>query len=169
MKKLRSLSVLVIPIIVLVLFTCCQPIDNSGSGSFTYDGTTYPLTNGALEDWGRGDFDVVLASSGLNAALWEGVGNVVWFDLVAPSNIGAPGTYDWAGTDGFTLWEGGISFNFNADTDTGTWIEADWSGAASGDYVTISVNGSTYTIEFSVTLLGGKVVTGSYTGSMPVV
>ena len=168
MKKLQTVSVLVMPIIVLVLFTGCPPINTTGSGSFTYDGTSYPLTNGVLEDWGRGDFDIYLASSGLNAALWKGTGDVVWFDLVSPSTIGAPGTYDWEGTDDFTLWEGGISFNYNADTDSGIWIDADWSEAAIEDHVTISVDGTTYTIEFSVTLIDGKVLTGSYTGPLPV-
>ena len=83
MKKLRYLSFLVLPVFLLALFTGCPPI-NIGAGSFTYDGNTYPLTNGALEDYGEGDFDIVLASSGLNAAQWKGVGNVLWFDLVAP-------------------------------------------------------------------------------------
>ena len=110
MKKLWSLSVLLIPIIVLLLFTAgCPPIDTTGSGSFMYDGTTYSLTNGALEYWKVGDFDLVLASSGLNTALWEGTGDVVWFDLVSPSTIGKPGRYDWAGTDGLLLWAGGIN------------------------------------------------------------
>ena len=119
MKNLWSLSVLVMFIIVLFLLTGCPSI-NTGSGSFTYDGTTYPLTNGAFEDWGDQYFDIVLASSGLNTRQWEGIGNVVWFDLLPPSTLGEPGTYDWAGTDDFLLWEGAISFNYNADTDTGT-------------------------------------------------
>ena len=170
MKKLWSLSVLLIPIIVLLLFTAgCPPIDTTGSGSFMYDGTTYSLTNGALEYCGVGDFDLVLASSGLNAALWEGTGDVVWFDLVSPSTIGKPGRYDWAGTDGFLLWAGGINFNFNADTDTGTRLDADSFRAASEDHVTISVQGRTYDIEFSVTFMDGTVLTGSYTGPLPVV
>ena len=170
MKKLWSLSVFLIPIIVLLLFTAgCPPIDTTGSGSFMYDGTTYSLTNGALEDYGRGDFDLVLASSDLNAARWTGTGYYVWFDLVAPTTIGAPGRYDWAATDDFILWEGGITFDYNADTDRGTWIDADWSEAVSEDYVSISRDGRTYTVEFSVTLIDGMIVTGSYTGPLPVV
>ena len=169
MKKLRYMSVLLLPIFVLVLFTGCPPIDVGGSGSFTYDGTTYSLTNGALENYRRGDFDVVLASSGLNAAQWEGAGNVIWFDLISPSIIGAPGTYDWEGTDGFLIWESGLSFDYNATADIGDWIYGDWEKAASEDYVTISVNGSSYTIQFSITLQDGKVVTGSFTGPLPVV
>ena len=169
MKKIRSLSALVLPLIILVLFTGCPPINIGGSGSLRYDGTTYPLTNGALEDYGQGNFDVVLASSGLNAARWQGTGNVVWFDLVSPATIGAPGTYKWEDTDGFLLWESGLSFDYNATTASGDWIYADWEKATSEDYVAISVNDSSYTVEFSVTLQDGKVVTGSYTGPLPVV
>lgn len=169
MKRIRSLSALVLPFFMLVLLTGCPPINIGGSGSLTYDGSIYPLTNGALENYGQGDFDVVLASSGLNAAKWEGKGNVVWFDLVSPSTIGAPGTYEWEGSDGFLLWEGGLSFDYNATTATGDWIYADWEKAASEDYVAISVDGSSYTIDFSVTLQNGNVLSGSYTGPLPVV
>ena len=169
MEKLRTLSILLLPIFVLFLFAGCPPITIGGSGSFTYDGNTYPLSNGALEDYGEGDFDIVLASSGLNAAQWEGAGNVLWFDLVAPPGMGTPGTYDWNGTGGLLLWESGLSFNYNATADTGDWIYGDWERAADEDYVTISVDGSSYTIAFSITLEDGKVVTGSFTGPLPVV
>ena len=85
---------------------------------------------GALEDFGRGEilsrhFDIVLASSGLDAARWRGRGDVIWFCLESSSTIGASGQYDWAGTDGLLLYDGGISFDFNATTETGMWIYAD--------------------------------------------
>ena len=169
MKKLRSLCVLVLSIFALFLFTGCPPIDGDGSGSFTYDGATYSLTNGILEAYKMNDFDIVLASSGLDAAEWEGVGDVIWFDLISPFIIGAPGTYDWAGTDGFQLWDSGLSLDYNATEDTGDWIYGDWEKLASEDFVTLSRNGRSYTIEFSVTLEDGKVVTGSFTGPLPVV
>ena len=170
MKKLWTLSLLVLAVIVSLLCTTgCPLIPAAGSGSFTYDGTTYPLTNGVLEDYGRGDFDVVLASSGLNAVQWKGTGYFVWLDLVSPSMIGAPGRYDWAGTDDYLLWEGGVTFDYDAETENGNWIEADWEAAASEDHVTISVDGRTYTIKFSLTLMDGTVLTGSYTGPLPVV
>lgn len=170
MKKVLTLSLLALPVIVSLLCTTgCPPIDTTGSGSFMYDGTTYPLTNGALEKYGRGDFDVVLASSGLNAAEWEGTGYFVWFDLLSPAMIGAPGRYDWAGTDDLQLWAGGVTFEYDAAEDNGNWIDADWELAASGDYLTISVDGKTYTIDFSVTLKDGRVLTGSYTGPLPMV
>ena len=170
MKKPWSLNVLVLPVILSLLCTAgCPPVDTTGSGSFTYDGETYDLTNGVLENYGHGDFDVVLASSGLNAAQWEGTGYFVWLDLVSPSMIGAPGRYDWAGTDDFLLYDGGVTFDYDADTEKGNWINADGEVAASEDHVTLSVDGRTYTIKFSLTLEDGEVVTGSYRGPLPVV
>jgi hypothetical protein len=130
---------------------------------------TYTITNGVIEDWGGADFDLYLATSGLNASAWTGNGDFVFFDLVAPSTIGQPGTYDWAGTGGHLLWDCGIGLNWTAASDTGTWINGDWVLQSGSDFVTISVSGSTYTVEFSITLNDGKVVTGNYTGSLPVV
>ena len=169
MKMLGSLHLLVFPIMLVFLLTGCPPVNTTGSGSFTYDGTTYPLSNGVLEDYGDADFDVVLASSGINAARWTGSGYFVWFDLVSPTTTGAPGRYDWAGTDDFILWEGGISFDYDTDTEKGIWIDGDWEVSASEDHVTISVDSGTYTVEFSVTLFDGKILTGSYTGPLPVI
>jgi hypothetical protein len=169
LKKRWYLSVLVISAIVIVLFTGCPSKDDGGSCSFTYDGNTYSLTNGIIEDWGGGDFDIYLASSGIDAVHWTGKGDFVFFDLISPSTIAAPGTYDWAATGGFELWDGGIGLNWDADTDNGTWFNADWTLQESGDYVTISVSGNTYTVEFSITLQNGKVVTGSFTGPLSIV
>ena len=170
MKKLWSLSILVLPVIVALLSTTgCPPVSPTGSGSFTYDGATYPLTNGVLEHYEGSDFDVVLASSGINAARWTGTGYFVWFDLVSPTTIGSPGRYDWGGTDDFILWEGGIAFEYNTATEKGIWIDGDWEVAVSEDYVSISREDAIYTVEFSVTLVDGKILTGRYTGPLPVV
>lgn len=137
-------------------------------------GVNHQPTSGPLEDFGQGEIlprhlDIVLASSGLDAARWRGREDVIWFCLESSSTIGASGQYDWAGTDGLLLYDGGISFDFNATTEAGMWIYADWEGGASEDYVTISENDSTYTIDPSVTVEDAKVVTGIFTGTLPVV
>jgi hypothetical protein len=180
MKKLWFLSFIVIPIFMLVLFTGCPaPTSNNGgssggssgggSGSFTYDGSTYPLTGAGIDIYPAvPSFEVSIVSSGINVPPWTGTGHIVWFDLTSPSTQGEPGTYNWAFTAGFELWEAAISFDYDADTDLGTWIDADWALANSGDYITISVNGSTYTFEFSLTMDDGKTVTGSYTGPVTI-
>jgi len=177
MKKLWYLSVIIIPIVVLVLFTGCPSPTSSGggggggvgSGSFTYDGTTYPLTGAGVDIYPAvPSFEVSIVSSGINVPAWTGTGHIVWFDLTSPSTQGEPGTYDWAVTGGFELWEAAISFDYVADTDSGTWLDADWALANSGDYITISVSGSTYTFEFSLTMDDGKTVTGSYTGPVTI-
>lgn len=85
------------------------------------------------------------------------------------SSVGAPGRYDWAGTGEYLLWVGGVTFDYDTASEEGNWIEADWEGAASGDHVTLSVEGSTYTVTFSLTLEEGNVLAGSYSGQLPVV
>jgi len=168
MKKMWYLSVLVIPVIVLLLFTGCPSKGGGGGGSsFTYDGNTYPLT-GAGVDIYFDHFEISIVSSGINVPQWTGTGHIVWFVLVSPSTQGAPGTYDWDATGGFLLYDAAISLDYVADTDTGTWLWADWDLADPGDYISISVSGSTYTFEFSLTMEDGKTVTGSYTGPVTI-
>jgi len=171
MKKLWFLSVFVIPIFVSIVFTGCpSPTSHDGgggSGSFTYDGNTYPLT-GAGVDIYSASFEVSIVSSGINVPQWTGTGHIIWFDLTSPSTQGAPGTYDWAITGGFELYDAGISFDYVADPESGTWLYADWVKRDSGDYITISVSGSTYTFDFVLTMEDGKTVTGSYTGPVTI-
>ena len=175
MKKLWFLSVIGTLAIALILFSSCSNDGDGGggegTGSFTYDGTTYTITNGYIDDWsilGEPDFDITLATAGLDAWEWTGTGDYVYLDLVAPSSIGQAGTYDWAATGGFELFDCGIGLNWVASSDTGTWINGDFGLASGADYVTISKSGSTYTIDFSITLDDGKVVTGNYTGTLPI-
>ena len=85
MKKLWFLSVFVVPLIVLVLFTGCPSGGGGdvsvgkGSGSFTYDGTTYPLTNASIDDWQDGEFWLYIASAGIDAFEWTGIGDIIVF------------------------------------------------------------------------------------------
>ena len=167
MKKFWYVGVILIPLIVLVLFMGCATEGGSGTGSFTYDGQTYPLTGAGLDIFTE-YFEVNLVSSGINVAEWTGTGNIVWFDLTSPSTQGAPGTYDWAVTGGYELYDAAISLNYVAGSGTGTWLSADDVLASTADYVSIAVDGSTYTIEFHLTMTDGKTVTGSYTGTVTI-
>lgn len=171
MKKSWFLSSIVVSIVVWALFTGCpSPASKGGggSGSFTYDGDTYPLTGTGIDIYGADWFEVCIVSSGINVPQWTGTGHIVWFDLTSPAEQGAPGTYDWAVTGGYELYDAAISFDYVADTDTGTWLDADWVTAYSGDYVTMSVSGSTYTFDFYLTMMDGKTVTGNYTGPVTI-
>ena len=158
----------------MILFSSCSNGGGGGgegTGSFTYDGTSYTITNGYIDDWGASgyaDFDIILATAGLDSWEWTGTGDFIWFDLVAPSSVGEAGTYVWDLLATHVLWDCGIGLNWDAASDIGTWINGDWSLASGADYVTITKSGSTYTIEFSITLDGGEVVTGNYTGTLPV-
>ena len=152
--------------VVLALFTGCPSKDGGGgTGSFTYDGQTYPLTNVGLDIFST-TFEVNFVSSGINTSEWTGSGNVVWFDLASPTTQGAAGTYDWAATGGFELWDMAISFDYVADTGAGTWLYGDWATANPADFISIAISDGTYTFEFSVTMDDGKTVTGNYTGGV---
>ena len=167
MKKLWYASVILIPLLLFAFFTGCTTKSggySGGTGSFTYDGQTYPLAGAGFDIYSTW-FEVDLASSGINVPEWTGSGQIVWFELISPSTQGAPGTYTWNSAT-YELWDGGISLNYIADPESGTYIWFDWETANGGDYITISASGSTYTIEFSVLLEHGNTVTGSYTGAV---
>ena len=120
-----GLSVILIPLIVLALFTGCPTKSGGGgeSGSFTYDGQSYSLSGAGVEHFSNEEqwIEISIVCSGINVPEWTG---------------------------------------------TGTWLQADWILQNSGDYLTISVSGSTYTFEFSLTMTDGRTVTGSFTGSI---
>ena len=167
MKKFWYASVILIPLLLFAFFTSCATKGGGyagGTGSFTYDGQTYPLAGAGFDiysDW----FEVDLASSGINVSEWTGSGQIIWFELISPSTQGAPGTYTWNSAT-YELWDGGISLDYTAYPESGTYLWFDYATANSGDYVSISVSGSTYTIEFSVLLQDGNTVTGSYPGAV---
>ncbi len=169
MKKLWFLSVFVVPLIVLVLFTGCPSGGGGdvsvgkGSGSFTYDGTTYPLTNASIDDWQDGEFWLYIASAGIDAYEWTGIGYIISFYLESPTGVIAAGTYALPPTDGYVLWGCDMGIEFNTATDTGTTEHFATAGS-----ISIAISGSTYTINFSITMDDGKTVTGSYTGTVSI-
>lgn len=167
MKKLQFLGVLVIPFIVLVLFTGCPSSTGGagqGTGSFTYDGVTYPLTNATIDDYGSGYFELNIASAGIDTYEYTGTGDTVYFDLQSLTGTIASGTYDILLTGNYWMWDAGIGIGFNVETYTGTWIWADYSSGT----VTITINGNDITVDFSITMTGGKVVTGTYSGKVAI-
>jgi hypothetical protein len=168
MKKLWFLSGLVIPIIVLALFTGCPSGGGgdvsvgTGSGSFTYKGITYPLTNASIDDWQDGDFDLYIASAGIDAYEWTGIGDIIYFELTSPTGAIAEGTYDWDDIFGYWIFWTTLGVNFNTATLTGDIVDEAVAGS-----VTISISGSTYTIVFALTM-GDGTATGSYTGTVSI-
>ena len=167
MKKLWFLSVFVIPVVVLTLFTGCPGGDGvtvgKGTGSFTYDSTTYPLTNASIDDYQDGWFELYIASDGIDAYEWTGTGNIMYFELYSPTGGIAAGTYDWNTPGSYYLWWCSMGLNYDTATDSGT-VEHD---AVSGS-ISIAISGGTYTITWSVTMDDAKTITGSYTGTVSV-
>ena len=168
MKKLWFLSVFVVPLIALVLFTGCPSSSGGGgggqgSGSFTYDSTTYSLTNASIDDYQDGYFELYIASSGIDAYEWTGIGDIISFYLESPTGAIAAGTYALPPTDGYVFWGCDMGINFDTATLTGTLVRYATSGS-----ITLSISGSTYTVDFNLTMDDANTVTGSYTGTVSI-
>ena len=167
MKKLILLCLLILP----AVFFCFGSSCDSGAealGSFTYDGITYNVHSSIIEAGGATNgsyvFEVEAASSGIDLIGYTGTGDGFYIVLFSPNSTLAAGTYNYGGAPAaFTFGYGEIYINWNIDAWTGTYYEA-----VAGT-VTVTVNGSEYTIEFSWTLDDDKSETGSYTGPLTMI
>ena len=175
MSRLK-VAVAITIIAVLFIFVSCtttedDPAEPGGGSYFIYDGTTFTLASAIIEDYGANtepgesgyDLDFWVATSGVDLINWTGIGDLVVLDLNSPNSTLAPGTYTWSDTrTDFTLVDSVLIINYNLDTGAGTFV---WviDGTA-----TVSVNGDTYTVEFTLDLIDGKTVTGRYSGPAPV-
>ncbi len=173
MKLLKLMSMLC----VAVLFFACgddDDGDNGGSGNnqFTYGGSTYSLANGYLEEWGENagmdsyDWDVILISSGLDIDVStgeaSGTGDYVYLDLNTSSETGlVAGTYTFEDERApMSIVASGFGINYDTETETGD--EYDFNGGT----VTVAIDGSTTTVTFDLTVVGGGSITGNFSGEL---
>ena len=163
--RILKLTVGVIITAVLFMFVACNtteedPSSPSGGSYFTYDGTTYTLDGAMIEDWGA---NTEPGESGYNlnfSVFTPGPGTVssVFLDLNSPTSTLAPGPYTWSATrTDFTIFVAAVFLNYDFATNAGTIV------TTSSGTVTVSVDGGTYTVEFTLDA-GGKTVTGRYSG-----
>jgi hypothetical protein len=172
MKNIAKMITLVI-MLGIVTISCNKDDEEPNpvkSNTFTIDGTEYSLSAGFTEEYG-GDattgynFDLIVHSSGLTATAdgVTGQGEALYFELWSTSSTGlAAGTYTAAISEvpnTFTIGEAYI--NLNAST-----FSSDEYYEVTAGSVSISISGSTYTINFDLTLEGGKKLTGNYTGTL---
>lgn len=153
---------------MILLISSCGDDDDS-TNSYSYDGTTYNITNAFLDDIGGNfagshDYDIYLAGDGISAgnSILNGTGDFLYLDLNTAANNGLePGTYSWSSTrDAQTIVSGSsIATNFNTSTLSGNLI------ALTGGTVVISQNGDEFTFDINLEA-SGTMVTGSYTGSV---
>ncbi len=149
--------------------------DKKPSSYFEYDGKTYELKHGFLENWGPTglssyNLDLILLSDSF--VLHEtgdvldsitGVGEGLYFEMFASKNDELPagdynynassyqsGTYDYAD----------FIINYNLETEQGTFFEI------AGGKVAVTRNGANYELTFDCTTSNGKSLKGQFKGSL---
>jgi len=157
---------------VLFIFVSCDPdlkSSSQGNGTLVYKSVTYSLSQGILEGYGSSytadgsyDWDIILASSGINIINETGTGEYLYIDLNSPEVSLVPGIYTWNYTRvANSLVDGEIGIGYDAYNE----IAQDW-GSVTGGTVNIISVGSTYELEFTLYLDNGETVTGSYRGQL---
>ncbi len=170
---MKNLFFALLTITAFTVFTGCEKDEEEPTTvrkEFTYDGTTYTITKGFLNNFGRNlndtyDWDIFLTTEGItkNGTRFAGEGSYIYLDVNTNSNEGlVAGTYNWANTrENFTLVPGTvIAIDHNFTTNAGTNLQA------TDGTVDIAINGMETTITFTLTLNDGKTVSGEWTGVM---
>lgn len=171
--KMKNLFFALIALVSFTVFTGCNKDDDDMGdevkNEFTYDGTTYALTKGFLNDVGGNlngshDWDVFLVSSGVdkNGFSLTGTGEIIYLDLNTDTSTGlVAGTYNWANQrDPFTIVPGSEVFlDYNLDTFTGTKV------AFTAGTADVAIDGTETTITFTVTA-DGKTLSGEWKGTL---
>jgi hypothetical protein len=182
MRALKVTGVLVVCLVTVFAVGSCKLLggeDDGGGGSgggtgsaggyVTYAGTTYPLSQLWLEDYGANsspasgyDVDVWIGSSSLTqVGYWfSGTGEMVYLDLntSAPSSLDtdtyAPGSPRAPGILSYAQ----LGLNYDFDAGAGTILTPIDATA------TVVRNGSEYTIEFELEMSTGLTAVGRFTG-----
>lgn len=176
MKKIKYFALLAF---VAIAFVSCNKDDDnnndSSKNSFSYDGKTYKIKAGLIENDGSygadssTDFYISLVTTGIKKDSdgdFEPTVNkfsIVSFDLYSSnSNDVKKGTYTFTeeGEEPFDFY-GECIFDVKYDNeDSGQYFEV-----TSGK-VTILKNGNPYELKFDLTLENGKKVSGYYKGML---
>lgn len=173
-KGMRLLAA-VFAVMTFVAFASCDSNGagggaggGTGTGSLTVGGQTYSLSKMYTDDYGLFspgvyNIDIYLLSDGLTFGVDSGIGEVVYLELFFPTSSISAGTFNFSDaldppantfsdfSDIEVRWQPG------PDISEGYWELA-------GGVVTISIAGSTYTINGNVDLDGGGTATFSYSG-----
>ncbi|HRY98928.1 MAG TPA: hypothetical protein P5550_07705 [Bacteroidales bacterium] len=152
--------------------------DSSPENYFMYDGKTYELTQGFIENYGEWEpgvynLDLTLMSSGFTVNMTNGqideitgTGNALYFEMYTSDSTKLDNrtyTFDEMSTANGTFDIGFLGINFSIANQTGT------QHVVTGGTVTVNKSGSTYTITWDLTDEGGKKVTGKFKKSLTLV
>lgn len=169
---MKNLFFALIAMIAFTVFSGCNKDDDdmgtTVKNEFTYDGTTYSLAKGYLNDVGANfngtyDFDVFLASTGISmsGSSFIGTGDQIYLDLNTNSATGLEvGTYNWSNTrTAFSIVPGSQAYiNYSFGNATGQII------SATAGTVDIAIDGMETTFTFNLTFANGKTIIGEWKG-----
>ena len=163
MKRFTNIFKLAfISILATTLFAACElettDIDGNGdnSGSVQVDGTTSVLTQGLITYYGlyegiqMHNFDIYIATSGINPQTETGTGNVVYLELVTPSSTFSGGTFTFNSSSNLTgnaLTSGRFMRGLNVATEE---MEALY--MAEGGSVSVLKTAAGYDVTFNLTV-----------------
>jgi hypothetical protein len=155
-------------IVCSLIFSSCDD-DENYAGRFSLNEKSYQLTNGFAElngIYGAGGKNyyywiITLTSKGINIDNnkdFEGTGDAVVLEIAAINDdrFVPEGTYNFSDE---TAYSYGVYLDYNTKTGTGTSYIS-----ITDALITIEDSGDGVKINFSITLINGSTVTGSYKG-----
>lgn len=166
----RFFKIAFIAVLIVAGFSACKKDDKTDKQSvFTFNGANYETPKAYIVSYGpnnseSADFDLYLTSSNIavkDGNGFTGTGDGIYFDLNSSSLTElAAGTYTWSLDRGpGTIVDGEVFLTYDFDTWTGD------SYSVSDGTVKITVSGTTYEIDYSLTLANSQTITGYYKGS----
>lgn len=162
-------------LVTLGLFTGCNNNDDDSSAlksEFTYNGVTYRLDRGFIEDLGQNfsgetfDFDVTLISEGIERGPLglTGRGNYIYLDLNTTSSDGlVPGIYNWSNMRSASSLVGGseVGFGVNLDGTGGTQL-----ALVDSSFVTVEFIRGVPNLTFTLKTTEGQRIEGQFEGEL---
>jgi|SRR5690625_151875 len=187
MKKLKFIFLFVL---LAGIAACSSDDDNkevpapSGSGSFTYDGKTYNIKSGIVDnegiywsDDGSTEYEFSLITSKLSIDPIQGFVpeeekiSVINFNLFS-QNASKPKTgeynLDWWNNVDYTVEEASVVINLSYTFQDGDLVDFDYDEdvEAESGKVNIHKSGNVYELDFDFTMENGKQLTGEFKGKM---
>jgi hypothetical protein len=190
MKTLFNLKYVLLLAFASLFIVACEKDDDddddNGNNTIVFDGTSYTIVDGLVEDYGEYDpiesgeythwnYDFSLLDVEFTQETEEGY--TYWdapesASFFAYAELFSPGTTSFqAGTFEFIEYDSATPENIDGkfffnEAYMGIKVDGDETGfEATAGTVKVSGSGSNWTIEFDLTLEGGKTAKGSYSGT----
>lgn len=174
----KNLTLAAMAILLTVIMGCKKDSNNdtpTNSGQFTYDGTSYTLSQGCLIGFGSSNstsygLELLLMSSGLNivetggtADSINGTGDIFALALYSSSQtVLEPGNYSFSSSEASgTIEDGILLIQYKALTDESQKEDYFVEGT-----LTVTKAGDQYELTFNMTNSLEKTTTGSFKGKL---